>query len=195
MKTLKIILLSLTSTLLFSCGETPEEVYDYQMFYLEDCIICKDPFQQVETVEEMVSSLNSIKNEYGENTDTVSGFLMFDDIEIVNPPAGKDYSRFRIPYYYSSPNCWTEPRRRGSLTVDLNHELLKQNSKGWDLFLKSKDGDKFDLFVLDPVMKYTHPDHACDGTSFSIYEYRGMLLVPKEVIINGTVDYELLDKY
>lgn len=194
MKALKTAIISITTMTFLSCSETQPE-YNFNFFLLDNCKICSNPFQRVDKVEEMLNAVNSIKNEYGEDTNIVDGFLVFDDITINNPPAGKNYSDFYIPYYYNSPNCWTEPRRRGDVTVHLDQELLKQNSKGWDLFLKSKDGDKFDLFVLNPKLKYTNPDHACDGSSFYINNYTGILLVPKEAIQGSNINAELLSQY
>ena len=192
----KFILLTFTFTLLLSCGG-PKVDYNYQVFNLSDCIVCQNPFKYgASDVEELVSSLYSVKNEYGENTDVLDGWLIFDDIPIVNPPAGKIFSFFQIPFYYNSSNCYFEPRRRGNLRVTFFQWMIEENSKNsWDLFLRSKDGDKFDLFLLYPEFEFESASHACDGFTFSITDYKGIFLGPKEVIMNGKFDEELMSRY
>ena len=197
----RLIIFSLT-LMLCSCGggrdEKAEEVeYNIQNFNIDYCIICKDPFQIGKTdVEDSFTNLYSEKNEYGENTDRFDDLLFFDDITLVVPPAGKRYSFFNIPITWYSQNCWTGRTRNTNFYIDLDQELLKKvHPRGWELFLKARNGEKFDLVLHKPRFKYSYPEHACDEFSISLLDYNGIMIVPKEATVNGVSNLEIWKKY
>lgn len=175
------------------------EVFPLQIWEQGKCIICKDPWTSYQSISE-VTNLKSAKNKWGEEGITADGWVLFNDVELSIPPAGKDFADFYIDFNYFAKNCWSNPYRESRVSIG----SISADAINNDFLYDAVNKQKFDVLYKNPtISNKSYPSHACEswGLSFGLgemivlskdfYNYNGI----NSSLNNSGINFELDEKF
>ena len=147
--------------ILDQANEFAAEIKMLQVWDQEECKKCRDPWMDYSRLSE-ITNLKGELDKWGEESSvSVDGWVLFKNVKLIIPPAGKDFADLKIEFKYNSSNCWEllgGPIRESHIRIG-----PKTYWKNEDFLYNASDGQKFDIMMKDPLFDSRgFPSDACD---------------------------------